>query len=158
MLKMIHPSGDAWKHFHKSVELSRSSFTYLRDCTLLYPEALQICGPGYFGRGQSFSGNPPLAPRSPRSSFCRKHEGAMNIPPLPSGTILLVEVGPQPKGRSKHTSARQGFVAAYGRAAHHRWSGRPVAAHRVRVRVRRRPAGHRIIASATEKRVMCESP
>jgi RNA repair pathway DNA polymerase beta family len=37
--------------------------------------------------------NPPLALRAPRSHFPCKHDGVMNIPPLPPGTILLVEVG-----------------------------------------------------------------
>jgi hypothetical protein len=93
MVEMIHPSGDAWKHFHKSVELYRSSFTYLREFALLYPEARQTCGSGCVTGHGPLIETPPSGRHLPLSPLRWKHDGVVNIPPLPPGTILLVEVG-----------------------------------------------------------------
>jgi hypothetical protein len=93
MVEMIHPSGDAWKHFHKFVELYRSSFTYLREFALLYPEARQTCGSGCVTGHGPLIETPPSGRHLPLSPLRWKHDGVVNIPPLPPGTILLVEVG-----------------------------------------------------------------
>ena len=50
MEQRIQPSVIAWKHFHKSIDLYRPSFTYLRELALLYPSARQTCACG-FDRG-----------------------------------------------------------------------------------------------------------
>ena len=93
MVEMIHPSRDAWKHFHKSAGLSRYSFTYLRGFALLYPEARQTCGSGCVTGHGPLNRTPPSGRHLPLSPLRWKHDGVVNIPPLPHGTILLVEVG-----------------------------------------------------------------
>ena len=87
------PIGCLWEHFLKFQQLYRSSFRYLRESGLPYARRATKPRPDVLSaQTNSWCRLFCLLQLVPIAST-EKHDGCVDIPPLPNGTILLVEVG-----------------------------------------------------------------